>query len=320
MVKVLDNLKTTCRIVKEFYAILSEELAAVTGSRTDIDAVREKVYEQVIKLSNFVNDIFLPENFDDWEASFKNFTNAVDGIEDETIGLINRTFGQNLNSAAGAFDLLDNFNDVETRPKIRSEFEGKYADVLEQYKQELLSMAKLFEDNQQDPPIPKNMPPNSGAIAWARSIIMRVKTPIDRFKTKSAILTGSPLGKEVAKTYVNMAKDMTERYEGNKFTSWKKVKSDEAIRLLKSPILATVDKQTYKVNFDPNLRVIIREAKFLDRIGKEIPHTIVNIALQEKDYMQHIDGLNKLLRSYNSALGDLRAVEKKLLFKDINKL
>jgi len=36
--------------------------------------------------------------------------------------------------------------------------------------------------------------------------------------------------------------------------------------------------------------------------------------------MMHIDGLNKLLRSYNSALGDLRAVEKKLLFKDITKL
>jgi hypothetical protein len=34
----------------------------------------------------------------------------------------------------------------------------------------------------------------------------------------------------------------------------------------------------------------------------------------------HIDGLNKLLRSYNQALGDLRAVEKKLLFKDITKL
>jgi len=185
MVKILDNLKTTCNVVKEFYAILSEELAAVTGSRTDIDLVREKVSDQVIKLSNFVNDIFLPENFEDWEASFKNFMNAVDGIEDETIALINRTFGQNLNSAAGAFDLLDNFNDVETRKKIRAEFDGKYADVLEQYKQELTSMAKLFEDNQHDPPIPKNMPPNSGSIAWARSIIMRVKTPIDRFKTKS---------------------------------------------------------------------------------------------------------------------------------------
>lgn len=97
-----------------------------------------------------------------------------------------------------------------------------------------------------------------------------------------------------------------------------------AIQYLKKSILEKSNgpngTQIYKVNFDPNLRVIIREAKFLDRIGKEIPHTIVNIALQEKDYMMHIDSLNKLLRSYNSALGDLRNVEKKLLFKDIKKL
>ena len=41
MVKILENLKATCRIVKEFYAILSEQLAAVTGSRVEIDSVRD---------------------------------------------------------------------------------------------------------------------------------------------------------------------------------------------------------------------------------------------------------------------------------------
>jgi len=209
---------------------------------------------------------------------------------------------------------------VETRPRIRDQFEHKYGDVLEQYRSELIRMKSLFERNKHDPPIPKNMPPNSGAIAWARSVITRVKTPIDRFKTKSQILTGSATGKEVAKGYVELAKQLTEDYEGKKFADWTRVKSDEAIRKLKNPILAEEVKGKYKVNFDPNLRVIIREAKFLDRIGMEIPPTIVNIALQEKDYMMHIDGLNKLLRSYNSALGDLRAVEKKLLFKDITKL
>jgi hypothetical protein len=54
----------------------------------------------------------------------------------------------------------------------------------------------------------------------------------------------------------------------------------------------------FKVNFNPKLKVIIREAKFLDRIGKDIPATIVNIALQEKDYMKYIDKLNGLLRHY----------------------
>jgi hypothetical protein len=59
--------------------------------------------------------------------------------------------------------------------------------------------------------------------------------------------------------------------------------------------------------------VIIREAKFLDRIGREIPPTIINIALQEKEYAHYVDRLNQLLREYNAVLEDLNNVEKKLL-------
>lgn len=78
--------------------------------------------------------------------------------------------------------------------------------------------------------------------------------------------------------YVDLAKKLTEDYEGVKFAGWTISTSTKAIGYLKKPILEK-GPEGYKVNFDPNLRVIIREAKFLDRIGKEIPHTIVNIAL-----------------------------------------
>lgn len=70
MIIVLKDLKQTCIIAQQFYAILSEELAAVTGSRVGIDNVREKVSDHVNKLAGFHNDIFMPENIDDWKASF----------------------------------------------------------------------------------------------------------------------------------------------------------------------------------------------------------------------------------------------------------
>ena len=66
--------------------------------------------------------------------------------------------------------------------------------------------------------------------------------------------------------------------------------------------------------------MIIREAKFLDRIGKNIPDTIINIALQEKDYARHIDKLNQLLRSYDSVLIDLKPIEQSLLTNQIGTL
>jgi len=129
----------------------------------------------------------------------------------------------------------------------------------------------------------------------------------------------------VAHEYVALAKDLDQNYEQEIFNKWKDKNTDEAIKLLNKFILQkeidkALDNVTYKVNFAPELKVIIREAKFLDRIGKPIPQTIINIALQEKDYMRHVDKLNQLLRGYNSALNNLKPVEKKLMQTDIKKL
>lgn len=78
--------------------------------------------------------------------------------------------------------------------------------------------------------------------------------------------------------------------------------------------------QTYVVNFQPELKVIIWEAKYLDWIGLDIPQTIINIALQEKEYFTHVDWLNQLLREYNAAIGNLKKEERSLLKKQINEL
>jgi dynein heavy chain len=188
--------------------------------------------------------------------------------------------------------------------------------VLDQYIKELKIMEDIFNANKEKPPIPKNMPINSGSIAWSRSIITRIKTPIDKFKSKHDILTKYEVGMESAQTYVRIAKQLTEVHEADIFKKWTLDNTSEAIKHLKEPILRSTD-GGYVVNFNPKLRVIIREAKFLDRIGREIPNTIINIALQEKDYMRHIDKLHQLLRGYDSALQDLKPVERSLLDKNI---
>jgi hypothetical protein len=43
-------------------------------------------------------------------------------------------------------------------------------------------MRDIFEKNKANPPISKNMPEKAGCIAWARSLMGRVKAPIDKFK------------------------------------------------------------------------------------------------------------------------------------------
>jgi dynein heavy chain len=173
------------------------------------------------------------------------------------------------------------------------------------------------------PPISKNMPPKAGSIAWSRSIMGRISKPIKKFKSKADQLMTKTF-KDAALEYVKLAKELDQGYERVIFEKWREDNTTKAIELLKKHILhrKLIDDGNieYSVQFEPQLKVIIREAKFLDRIGKRIPQTIINIALQEKDYMKYIDKLNQLLRGYNSALSYLKPVEKKLLEKQIDKL
>ena len=58
MKDVLDDLEKALIIVQEFYAILGPDLEAVTGSSETIEAEKEKVNDQVMKLESFPRDVF----------------------------------------------------------------------------------------------------------------------------------------------------------------------------------------------------------------------------------------------------------------------
>ena len=296
MITILGDILKACKVLKEFQEILGPDLKQVTGSAETIDGVLNRVKDQIRKLVNFPNDVFHIEQQVDWNVTYSGFDTAITSVEQETATLLDTTFQEKLSSSENAFDLLTKFKDVDTREAIKDTLDGKYKNVLNRYNEEVKEMEGLYNKYNSNTPIPKNMPPRSGSIAWARSIITRIKTPIDKFTTKPEILTELPAGREAAKNYVRIAKELTENYEAVKFNDWKAKNTVEAIDMLHKNILRIETdadgNNVYKVNFNPKLKVIIREAKFLDRIGKDIPATIINIALQEKDYMKYIDKLN----------------------------
>jgi hypothetical protein len=190
------------------------------------------------------------------------------------VDLIRDTFSKQLTSSESAFDLLRKFQDIDTRDKIKQLLDEKYKDVLIQYKHELNSMNELFTVGQVHPPISKNMPFDAGRIAWARSIMGRIKAPIKKFKTKSEKLyqpESRETFKEVATKYVKLAKDLDKGYEEEIFNKWRDENTNKAIKHLQENILSKKragQYNIYEVNFSPELRVTIREAKFLSRIGK----------------------------------------------------
>lgn len=123
------------------------------------------------------------------------FNHEVAEIEIEAKIFINQSF-KKLRSAEGAFEMLLRFKNIRSREAINSEMMKKFTDILTQYTREVDMVFELFQKFKDHPPLFKNHPAVSGAIAWSRFLFKCIKRPILKFLTVEELMN-SDQGKEV---------------------------------------------------------------------------------------------------------------------------
>ena len=203
--------------------------------------------------------------------------------------------------------------------------ERKTADILLQYEKEVQHVRTLFEEQQDRPPLCKNQPPLAGAIGWSHSLFVRIRRSIAKFQSMEELLQ-SEQGKEVSKTFVSVSKAIR-HYEQGKFEEWRETVNAKAMSLLKQPIFKAVSStdgvevpperrdgtETTLVNFDSELTTLIRESKYLDRMGFAVPETALNVTLQEDKYHGYVEALKAMLAAHAQISESLSSVEVQLL-------
>lgn len=182
-------------VLEEFYNIFGPELKAVTGEPKRIEEVLNRVKNLINKFKAISFDIFANKNFIAWEREMEEFNHEVSEIEVEAKVFINQSF-KKLRSAEGAFDMLLRFKNIRSREAINSEMMKKFTDILTQYVREIDSIYEIFQKYKNDPPVYKNYPPASGAIAWARFLFKSMKNPMLKFLSIEELMN-SEQGKEV---------------------------------------------------------------------------------------------------------------------------
>lgn len=313
---ILQEMKDAAVCLKEFFSFLGEDLKKVTGDTQGIDDVVEQV-KAVSKPLEAIARVFLMDaNNKPWNAPYLKFKEEVKVIENKTIAMIDIAF-KKLRSAEGAFDLIQNLKNVRTRDSIKEQMQKKYTDILVKYGEEVQQMSQLFKSFKEIPPISKGKPPAAGKISWSESIFQRVKRPIMKFKSKEGLLDDTE-GKKVSKIYFDLGKEIRHEYQKKISESWKENSKNVAKDSLKKNILGKREDGTYFVDFDTQLEMMIKEAKYMKR--EDLTNTVLNVALQEKEYRKHVDQLNAMLSEYNQTVGTLQPEEKKLLGEHIKNL
>eukprot|EP00397_Hematodinium_sp_SG-2012_P000029 GEMP01000029.1.p1 GENE.GEMP01000029.1~~GEMP01000029.1.p1 ORF type:complete len:4546 (+),score=1158.20 GEMP01000029.1:32-13639(+) len=316
MSKICKNLYDIACVLDQFYKFLGKELKEVTGDTQGIDALIKEVQSLTAEFRS-VPYVFEDRFHNTWDNLVAKFRDKVEPIENEAIAFLDKSF-QNLRSAEGAFQLLQNFKNIESRERINKKMNEKFVDILTQYGNEVRRMRQLFQKGKDEPPIFKNMPLVAGSIQWARSLFYRVKRPVLAFNTMPHLMQ-APEGLKACEDYIDLGKEILE-HETNLFDKWQAQASDVAVTFLKNNILGRKGHKFF-VNFSDELSELIREAKYLDQLGGfDVPQTVLNVALQQDKYKEFMEQLNLMLASYESTVGDLPQVQRKLLSKQIMEL
>ena len=165
------------------------------------------------------------------------FRSSVGEIEEICKIFIENSFKE-IASAEAAFDLVTNFERIESRPSINAHIAGRYQDIMHRYNEELEELENLFSVGKANPPMVKEFPPVTSAIAWATSLYKRAKRMVLRFKDRNGLLQ-TPYGTKLKHHYLTFAKEV-DTYVKNLYDAWAS-KAETAISKLKEPLLKAVN-------------------------------------------------------------------------------
>ena len=313
-------------------SVLGPRLKAVLTDTTTLDAIEKKV-EALKKPIEGNIDLFDKKSCHTWNMTHSTFKSNVSHLNQDVARFIQKIFDEELRSAESAFDLMLEFKSLQSHGDfdINRMLQSKADKILQQFHSEIVRVEGIFTSLNKAPPLTKNQPPIAGSIHWSTSLIMRLRKPYIRFRdsaptgndgSHSGGLFRGATGEMVQRRCLEVV-SMMRNYNTERFERWKDEVRSSTSAFLKRNILTVVkenDADVYAVNFNTNLFEIIKEAKYLDRLGFEIPPEALNVTLQDEAYHSYVDNLKSMLANFNRELALVGGPEKEILKSAVTKL
>ncbi|KAK9812551.1 hypothetical protein WJX73_008170 [Symbiochloris irregularis] len=316
---VCTDLAAFAATVNDFRSFLGPALRSITGDVQAIDEVVMMVDDlsAVITHANF--NVMSHSHPEEWEAVKKDFKELKEEVAGATQSLIDKSF-RRLRSAEAATQLLLSMKRMETGGALQAQMMAKSTEIVAQFARELDSVSNLFRSKKASPPVARDVPPVAGAIQWSRSLMARCQRTMNAIESLQPSLLQTPFGSTVHGQYRSLARNLL-NFEKGWYDPWHKDCDAQVTSLLMQPLLSedpTTDRVI--VLFPIALRVAMREARMLDRLGLAVPPAATTLALQESHYMAMSESLESMLRSYYQAVDGLSPIEADLLHGKIREL
>ncbi|KAI9325129.1 dynein heavy chain, N-terminal region 1-domain-containing protein [Obelidium mucronatum] len=232
----------------------------------------------------------------EYDSDYSSFKKQISDLEANLQQFIDSSF-EHITSTEMSLNLLAKFSQIKD---MQLDLESKYHTVFVHYtRKDLEGVRKLYQKYKDEPPIPRNTPPVSGAIAWARQLYRRIENPMRQFKNNTSILDSMEAKKHI-RNYNKLARALIE-FELLWYKSWYSI-VDQAKTGLHATLLVNDPEGNLFVNFDSQVIQLIKETKHMMRLNLDVPESVGNVCLKEMYYKSLYTSLQQMLQSKKRVL------------------
>eukprot|EP00854_Cymbomonas_tetramitiformis_P002070 gene2070-2767_t len=278
------------------FSILSQHthidgLEEITSSFFKIvDDFRRKPYD----LMDYTRNAF--------DRDYLEFNVNIHDLETTLQAFINNSF-ENISSTDQALNLLRQFQGILQRDTLKADLDDKYLVIFQNYGLDLDAVQKLYEKHKHSPHLVRDAPPVAGNIMWSRQLLRRIEEPMKKF-SKDKGITLSKESRRIVKTYNRVASTLIE-FEMLWYQGW--VKSIEGSKAGLQASLLVRQPQTGRlvVNFDKEILQLLRETRYLQRMGVTVPEGARMVALQSDRFKRYFNELTDMVKKYTALMNSL---------------
>ncbi|OCT76243.1 hypothetical protein XELAEV_180314425mg, partial [Xenopus laevis] len=204
---IFGKLDTFCKRLEKI-----SDMSNILESLSDLQNIRiegvEKIsirYQTIVTNTKSKSYDVLDHRKQEFDKDYVEFKNQIEGLYQSLQTFVDSWFEKPLTTEQ-MVNLLMKFERIG---EDHIDFGDKYMIVLQRYNRDLDMVRKLYQKQKDNPPTPRNVPPITGKIMWARQLFRKIDQPMKFLKTKPELLKGLEM-KKIIRHYNKMASVLME--------------------------------------------------------------------------------------------------------------
>ena len=244
-----------------------------------------------------------------YDRDFLEFNVNIHDLETKLQNFIDSSF-ENISSTEQALAMLRQFQSVLKRDALKKDLDDKYVVIFQNYALDLDAVQKIYEKHKHSPALRATRCPSRATSCESRQLLRRIEEPMRKFANEMIMRTKE--SKRTVKTYNTVAKALV-AFETLWLRAWRKSIEDSKAGLQATLIVRHPETGNLLVNFDKEIMQLMRETKYLQRMGVDVPESAKMVLLQEEKFKHYYNQLSYALREYDRVIATAAPVTKDML-------